>query len=220
MKVQRAPVCESLEGRQLLNGAWTGPMGLPMWSGAPTGTGPVPAAHVHAFDLKGGQKGGHALDLHGAPKGKGGPGADFAGHAFTKPSAQLQADFNTLQTDMKTLQAEIPATLTAAVKADQAVIQQAFSSLTPTQQQALRPSAAPTGTPSADPTADLAAHLTAAGISSTQASQIVADMKNLQTALTTTDPALQAKIAADQAAIAKDGGPTLPAHGPGMPGMF
>ncbi len=40
--------------------------------------------------------------------------------------------------------------------------------------------------------------------------------------MTTTDPTLQAKIAADEAAIAKDGGPSLPAnsHGIGMPGMF
>ena len=33
-RVRRAPVCESLEGRQLLNGAWSGPQGLPMWAGA------------------------------------------------------------------------------------------------------------------------------------------------------------------------------------------
>ena len=57
----------------------------------------------------------------------------------SRPTAQLQTDFQTLQTDQKALQAEIPASLTAAVKADQAVIQKAFSSLTPTQMKALHP---------------------------------------------------------------------------------
>ena len=40
--------------------------------------------------------------------------------------------------------------------------------------------------------------------------------------MTTTDPTLQAKIAADKAAIVQDGGPSLPtnAHGFRMPGMF
>ena len=45
-------------------------------------------------------------------------------------------------------------------------------------------------------------------------------MKN---ALTTTDPTLQARIAADEAAIAKDGGPSMPANSQGIlvtPGMF
>jgi len=45
-------------------------------------------------------------------------------------------------------------------------------------------------------------------------------MKN---ALTTTDPTLQAKIADDEAAIAKDGGPSMPANSQGIlvtPGMF
>ena len=61
-------------------------------------------------------------------------------HGVKGLSTQLQTDFQTLQTDQKALQAEIPASLTAAVKADQAVIQKAFSSLTPTQLKALRPS--------------------------------------------------------------------------------
>ncbi len=34
-KMRRAPLCESLEGRQLLNAAWTPPQGFPMWDGAP-----------------------------------------------------------------------------------------------------------------------------------------------------------------------------------------
>ena len=48
-------------------------------------------------------------------------------------------------------------------------------------------------------------------------------MKNLQTAYTTSDPTLQTKIAADEAAIVKDGGPAMPPGGGmmgGMPGMF
>ena len=65
---------------------------------------------------------------------------------------------------------------------------------------------APAGTSPGDPTANLTADLTAAGVSSDEANQIATDFQNLQTALTTTDPTLQAKIAADQAAIAKDGG--------------
>lgn len=220
VQVRRAPVCESLEGRQLLNAAWTPPQGFPGWDGGAPGTGSGPAAHVHPFNLKGGPRGAHAFDLHGGPNGMVDPG--FAGHKFTKPSAQLQADFQTLQTDQKTLQAEIPTSLTDAVKADQAIIQKAFSSLTPTQMKALHPGGPHHGTPSGDPTANLASDLTAAGVSSDQVNTIVTHFQNLKNALTTTDPTLQAKIAADQAAIAKDGGPTLPshAHGMGMPGMF
>ena len=81
----------------------------------------------------------------------------------------------------------------------------------------------PGGSANSDPTANLAADLTAAGVSSTQANTIVTDFQNLKNALTTTDPTLQAKIAADQAAITKDGGPSLPADkgpGLGMPGFF
>jgi hypothetical protein len=71
----------------------------------------------------------------------------------------------------------------------------------------------------------MTATLTAAGLSSSQISTIETDFQNLKTAYTTTDPTLQTKIAADEAAIAKDGGPSLPANSPGigmpgMPGMF
>jgi hypothetical protein len=217
--LRRAPVCELLEGRQLLNAAWTPPHGFPGWDGAP-GARPGPGAHVHPLDMRGGPRGAQVFELHGGPKGTGGPG--FDGHAFTKPSAQLQADFQTLQTDQKSLQAEIPTSLTDAVKADQAVIQKAFSSLTRSQLKALHPDGPHSGAPSGDPTANLAADLTKAGVSSDQANAIVTDFQNLKNALTTTDPSLQAKIAADQAAIAKDGGPTLPDkdHGMGMPGIM
>ena len=95
--------------------------------------------------------------------------------------------------------------------------------MTPTQLQALPPSGPPSGTTSSNPTANLTATLTAAGVSSSQINTITTDYKNLQTAMTTTDPNLQAKISADEAAIAKDGGPTMPANGQGSlvtPGMF
>jgi len=234
-KVRRAPACEMLEGRQLLNAAWTPPQGFAGWDGA-AGKGADPAAHVHtlvAEGAKGAHGAGHAYAIHGGPGSAGHALAfpvapngvapsDVAGKSFKAPSAQLQTDFQTLQTDQKALQAEIPASLTAAVKADQAIIRQAFSSLTPTQMQALRPSAPPSGTSSSNPTTNLTASLTAAGISSSQISTIETDLQNLKNAFTTTDPTLQAKIAADEAAIVKDGGPSLPANGPGMgmPGMF
>ncbi len=236
-KVRRAPACELLEGRQLLNAAWTPPQGFPGWDGT-AAKGADTAAHVHTLDatgVKGAHGVGHAFALRGGPGGAGHLGAPngvapsgVAGKSMPAPSAQLQAAFQTQQTDEKALQAEIPASLTAAVKADQAVIQKAFSSLTPTQMQALRPSAPPTGTPSSNPTANLTATLTAAGISSSEINTITTDYQNLKTAYTTTDPTLQTKIAADEAAIVKDGGPSLPANSPGigmpgmpgMPGMF
>src|SRR5271166_407840 len=135
-KVRRAPACEMLEGRQLLNAAWTPPQGFPGWDGA-AGQGPGPAAHVHTLEAKGLHGVGHTFGFPGASGGAGHtfafPGvpngvapSGVAGKSFKAPSAQLQSDFQTLQTDEKALQAEIPASLTAAVKADQAVIRQAF----------------------------------------------------------------------------------------------
>ena len=161
---------------------------------------------------------GHTFAFSGAPGGVA-PGG-VAGKTF-KVTAQLQTDFQTLQADQKTLMAQIPASVTAAVKADQAVIQKAFSSLTPTQLKALHPEP-PSGTTSSNPTANLTATLTAAGISSSEINTMTTDFQNLKNAMTTTDPALQAKIAADKAAIVQDGGPSLPtnAHGFRMPGMF
>ncbi len=218
-KVRRAPACEMLEGRQLLNAAWTSPQGFG-WDGA-AGKGADAAAHLYKLDAKGAHK------LTGAPGGANhtfafpGPLAgvapsSVAGKTFNAPSAQLQTDFQTLQTDEKALQAQIPASLTAAVKADQAVIQKAFSSLTPTQLKALHPSGPPSGTTSSNPAANLTATLTAAGISSSQINTITTDYQNLKNAMTTTDPPLQAKIAADEATIVKDGGPSMPANGHGI----
>lgn len=210
-KVRRAPACEMLEGRQLLNAAWTPPQGLPVWDGA-TGQGAVPA-HVHTLDAKGPHGAWHDFRLAGAPNG-------VAGKTFEAPSPQLQKDFQTLATDEKALRAELPTSLTAAVEADRATIQKAFSSLTPTQMKALLPSGPPSGTTSSNPTAHLTAALTDAGVSSSEINTITTDMHNMKTALTTTDPALQARIAADKAAIAKDGGPSFGGHGIGMPRMF
>jgi len=223
-KVRRAPACEMLEGRQLLNAAWTPPQGFGGWDGA-AGKGTDAAALVHKLDAKGLHGAGHNFAFPGASNGVAPSGvapSGVAGKSFKAPSAQLQTDFQTLQTDEKALQAEIPASLTAAVKADQAVIQKAFSSLTPTQLKALQPSGPPTGTPSSNPTANLTTTLTTAGVSSSEINTITTDSQNLKNALTTTDPTLQAKIAADEAAIVKDGGPSLPANGPGigMPGIF
>ena len=234
-KVRRAPACEMLEGRQLLNAAWTPPQGFAGWDGA-AGKGAAAAAHVHRLDAKGA---GHDFALPGGPVNPGvNPGGPLslafpgapggvapsgvAGKSFKAPSAQLQTDFQTLQTDRKAFLAQIPASLTAAVKADQAVIQKAFSSLTPTQLKALHPGGAPSGTTSSNPTTNLTATLTAAGISSSQINTITTDYQNLKNAMTTTDPTLQAKIAADEAAIVKDGGPSMPANsqGIGLPGMF
>jgi hypothetical protein len=130
------PACEMLEGRQLLNAAWTPPQGFAGWDGA-AGKGADPAAHVHPLDATGLRGAGHNFKLTGAPGGAGhlfaflgGPNgvapSGFAGMSFKAPSAQLQTDFQTLQSDEKALQAEIPASLTAAVKADQAVIQKVY----------------------------------------------------------------------------------------------
>ncbi len=238
-KVRRAPACELLEGRQLLNAAWTPPQGFGGWDGA---AAKADSAHVHTLDANGAHAAGHNLgfpggaDRSGHMAFEGGPmmahpegtpptgvaPSSVAGQTPKAPSAQLQTDFQTLQADEKTLQSEIPSSLITAVKTDQATIQKALSSLTPTQLQALRPSGPPSSTSSSDPTSNLTTALTEAGVSSSQINTITTDMQNLKNAYTTTDPTLQAKISADEAAITKDGGPSMPAgaHGFGMPGMF
>ncbi len=88
---------------------------------------------------------------------------------------------------------------------------------------ALQPRGTQSGTSSSNPTANLTATLTAAGVSSSQITTIETDLQNLKNAMTTTDPTLQAKIADDEEAIVKDGGPSMPANSQGMlvtPGMF
>ncbi len=130
----------------------------------------------------------------------------------------------TLQTDMKTLQSEVPSTVTAQLKADKATIDHALATLTPTQLKALRP-APPSGTatPPTDPTAALSSTLKNAGLSDAQISQITTDFQNYQNTLKTIDPTLAAKITTDQAAFANDMPADAGHHvasfgGPGMMG--
>src|SRR5271166_3503387 len=149
-KVRRAPACEMLEGRQLLNAAWTPPQGFAGWDGA-AGKGADAAAHVYTLDAKGAHWAGHTFAFPGGaghtfafPGALGGVApSSVDGKPFKAPSAQLQTDFQTLQTDQKALLAQIPASLIAAVQADHAVIRKAFSSLTPSQLKALLPGGPP-----------------------------------------------------------------------------
>ena len=190
-KVRRAPACEMLEGRQLLNAAWTPPQGFAGWDGA-AGKGADPAAHVHRLDAKGaGHVAGSTFAFPGRSRWRSEPRVPrrsrwrcpqwrCRAQTFKAPSAQLQTDFQTLQTDQKTLMSQIPASLTAAVKADQATIRKAFSSLTPTQWKALHPGGPPSGTTSSNPTANMTAILTEAGVSSSEINTITTDMQELE----------------------------------------
>lgn len=225
---RRAPACESLEGRRLLNAGWA-PAGS-------TAAGANVPAHVHHF-------GPHAEGPHG-------PG-NRGHHAPPALSAQAQADLKTLRADLQALQAEVPADLAARVKADHATIEQALARLAPAPPAGTTPGAwndhhggplahkpgADAGFPGpglgfpgpgaragTDPTAGLTAMLKKAGIADAQAATIVADFQAYQTALKTLDPTLQARITADQAAVTRDlpaghvGPPGFP--GPGGPPMF
>jgi hypothetical protein len=147
---------------------------------------------VGAFDKN------HSHDFVFLGKGK-------PGHGMPALSAQAKADMQTLQTDMKTLQSEVPSTVTTQLKADKATIDKALATLTPTQLKAIHP-APPTSTttPPADPSAALSSTLQTAGLSDAQISQITTDFQNYQNTLKTIDPTLTAKITADQAALAKD----------------
>jgi hypothetical protein len=224
---RRALMCEALEGRQLLNAAWgvggPGLMGPLVWAGgAPPGIGGSTSADVQYLG-KAGAAGGHRIVRLDALKHGAG------GKSFTSPklSARAKADMQTLQTDEKALQAEVPADLTTKIQADQAVIQKAFDAKAPTGHKSNRVVIAksfkagsdPTLMPPTpgDPTANLAAALEKADVPAAQADAIVADFATLKTTLASLDPTLQAKITADQAALAKD----LPAgpHGVMFAGM-
>jgi hypothetical protein len=206
--VRREPLCEALEGRQLLSTAastvasgmpaWVSQGAFPDWSGhAPT------AAEIAQFHAKGGVKGSWTADF--AHSGKHG--------SFTPPamSATLKADFTTLQNDEKQLRSELPSSVTSAVAADQAVISKALASLAPPKHDGKF--MAPPSTLSSPPSGGMTTMLEQAGISAAQATQIATDFQTYQTDLKTIDPTLQAKIAADEAAIAQAGGPTLPTGG-------
>jgi hypothetical protein len=199
---RRAPACEALEGRQLLNGSWggTGTHGVwnAMGNGLGFGTDSPDPAHVQIWNGTGGLDKGHVHNFAFVGKGK-------FGHGMPALSAQAKADMQTLQTDMKTLQSEVPTTVTAQLKADKATIDQALATLTPAELKALRP-APPSGTttPPTDPTAALSSTLKTAGLSDAQITQITTDFQNYQNTLKTIDPTLTAQITADQAALAKD----------------
>jgi hypothetical protein len=209
---RRTPACEALEGRQLLNGSWgSGSAGAHgVWDAMASGIGGLNPAHVHRWDGAGTLDKNHFHDLGGP--GQGHPGK---GPGMFSLSPQAKADFQTLQTDIKQLQSEVPATLTAQIKADKATIDQALASLTPAQRKAEHTAFdSGTATPPSDPTAALSARLKAANVPDAQINQIVSDFQTYQSTLQTIDPTLTAKITADQAALAKD----LPApsgHHPG-----
>ena len=67
-KVRRAPACELLEGRQLLNAAWTPPQGFGGWDGAAAKAG---SAHVHTLDAKGHTRQGMISGSHAVPTAPG-----------------------------------------------------------------------------------------------------------------------------------------------------
>ena len=71
--------------------------------------------------------------------------------------------------------------------------------------------------PGQDPSTELTARLKAANVTAAQADAIAADMKTFETTLKTLDPALQAKISADRAALAKDFGTGLHVRPAGHP---
>jgi hypothetical protein len=194
-----------------------------MWDAA---AGKTQTAHVHQWD---GMKG---LGAHRLPGGAEhhAPGSGRFGNGGVDPFAnnpKAKADFQTLQTDVKALQAEVPASLQAQLKADKATIDQALSSLTPAQRHAAHDSLATNnGTTPSDPTTFLSTQLKAANVSDAQINQIVTDAQTYQTTLKTIDPTLSAKITADQQALASDvpagshGGHFGPAGGLLGPGLF
>jgi hypothetical protein len=175
--------------------------------------GGPPPADIHDFGATGADPSDHAkgVELMLSSAGKG-------GFAKFNASPQLKADFTTLKNDMQTLQSEVPASLTATLKADQAVVVQALGSkaaMPPKsgRDQVFIARAAGAGTDTNSPV-NIVSKLEKAGVSSTQATQISTDFQTYQTTLKTLDTTLQTKITADQAAIAKDGGPTF-VHGHG-----
>jgi hypothetical protein len=207
------PACESLEGRALLNAGWGGAHSHDMLDGASGALGRLDTAHVHAW-------GGATAFDKGPMHDHGFPGHGTPAHGMPALSAQAQADLQTLQTDVKTLQSEIPSSLQDQLKADKATIDQALGSLTPAQHRAEHQALDTSATPPSDPLTALADRLKAANVSADKITQITNDFQTYQSTLQTVDPTLYAKIQADQAAVSKD----LPAghhHGPqGGAGML
>jgi hypothetical protein len=208
-KVRRAPACESLEGRTLLNAGWAGGHMHGAWDAAAGASGGADPAHVHPW-------GGAAAFEKGPMHDHG-----FPGHGMPVLSAQAQAELQTLQTDVKTLQSEIPSSLQEQLKADKATIDQALGSLTPAQHRAEHQALDTSATPPSDPLTALADRLKAANVSADKITEITNDFQTYRSTLQTVDPTLYAKIQADQAAVSKDlpaGHHTGPQGGAGMLG--
>ena len=230
-RTRGGPMCEMLEHRELLSNVPFGPM---MAGGADLGVtaaaGASVSAHVYRFDGKRGPGGLHAQGGDFVFTGKPGAGK------LASLSPQLKADFATLQNDTKQLQSEVPAAVTAQLTADKAVIAKAFGSLALFKHRggSMMGQTSTSGTvsssqvkgdgevhdhgimistlapaPGTNPSANMTAMLEKAGVSAAQATQVATDFQNYQTTLSTLDPTLHAKITADQAAITKDGGPSL-----------
>ncbi len=212
-RVRRDLMCEILEGRRLLSTATSSvASGLPPWGNPgsfPGGSGTPPSsAQIAHFDGNGGPGGFNGQGPGVAHEGK--PGS-FAPKTL---SAALKADLTTLQNDENQLQSEIPASVTSAITADEAVISKALAAM-PRPKQEIKPMTPPSAS-STNPAANMTTMLEKAGISASQATQIASDFQTYQTDLQTTDPTLQTKITADKTAITNDGGPTLPSGDAGL----
>jgi hypothetical protein len=189
---RRSPTCEPLEGRQLLNGSWA-------QGGWQAHHGAI-SAHVHR---PGRITGGHVAAAGlGRARGKG------AGHDLASAGPQVQADLLALQADTKALQAEVPADLTAKVRADRTMIEEAHATLAPGSFNAPTAWQAPTpDTFTSDQVGRISTMLRNAGNSDQEINALIADFKTYKKTIDSLDPALHAKIAADKAALAKDLGP-------------
>jgi hypothetical protein len=217
-----ALACESLEGRRLLNSAWAG---APWTVAQPSGA----TAQIHHSGLRA-----EGIHTPGAHDFAGAPGDfSFKGATLAKASPQVQADFKTLQADTKAFEAEIPATVTASLKADAAVVRQTLEKLGPAGptghpagprlfaadaahgMMPKKPGNLPTFAPGTDPSAAMTTMLQKAGVPAAT----ISDLQANQATIKALDPTLQAKIATDQATLAKDTGHTLPPSTPGGPGF-
>ena len=194
------PVCETLEDRRLLNGAWTTPPGMswfPTTMATKPGTGEVHTLAAPALSPTA------AADLK-----------------------TLQTDTQTLQTEIK---AKVAAPLFDALKSDAATIQKALGTSTKTWSgphamshgflkgndpsidinrsrpapHGIAPGANVPMTGATLPAA-LVSKLESAGVSSAQITQFENDAKALQASIQKVDPALMAKIQADRQVLAKD----------------
>ena len=197
-KERKLPACEPLEGRALLNAGWVGGHAHGMWAGTAGASGNLDScAYPSVGRIPRRSAKGHLHD-------NGFTGTGTPGHGMPALSAQAQADLQSLQTDVKTLQSEIPSALQNQLAADKATIDQALSSLTPAQRHADHQARGTSTTPPSDPITALTDRLKAANVSSDKITQITTDLQNYQSALQTVDSTLYAKVQSDQAALSKD----------------